>query len=313
MFSAELHVLKRVARYSQINTVALVFATNDFFEIILNWACHALSVGVRWFVLVACDTVLYKRLRASEFSKHALLLPRVRDGNVTLTKLNVIGERQTFGLSVLERGYSVVHSDADALWIKDPTSLFAGGDVVAERIWGKPISVVKQWGAAICTGFYYLRSTPAVIGIARTVQREVAAKRARQPGWQASDQYYINVVLKRMGVRWSTTKKMEDAQSMATRFTDNASHVGVVTTPHGPLRLVLLAHNAVPRACPMLSADETAKLQSGGKLKGKARYWRMLLISASVLHCFPPEKARASSEKRSIFMGIRRKRTMGRT
>ena len=148
MFDAEARVLKRAARFSRLNTIALVFATNDFLELILNWACHALSVGVRWFVLVACDTTLHSRLQAGQFSKHALLLPRLRDGNVTLTKLNIIGERQIFGLSgaqaglvdferatllehsevdasrptaaVLERGYSIVHSDADALWIKDP-------------------------------------------------------------------------------------------------------------------------------------------------------------------------------------------------
>ena len=36
-------------------TVALVFATIDFEALISNWACHALHVGARWFVLVAMD------------------------------------------------------------------------------------------------------------------------------------------------------------------------------------------------------------------------------------------------------------------
>ena len=43
----------------------------------------------------------------------------------------------------------------------------------------------------------------------------------------------------------------------------------------------------------------------GGKptLRGKARYWNMLLESASVLHCFPPEPRQPKEEKRVIFMG----------
>lgn len=83
-------------------------------------------------------------LRHPTLSRHAVLLPTARDGNVS--KLNVIGERQRYGRSVLERGLNVVHSDADALWLRDPFPLFANADIVAERIWGKPLSVVKAWG-----------------------------------------------------------------------------------------------------------------------------------------------------------------------
>ena len=275
-------VLDRAAKLSPDGrTVALVFGTIDFVELALNWACHALAVGVRWFVLVAMDVAMHERLLGtSGMRMHTMLLPRVRDGNVTLTKLNVIGERQLFGLSVLSRGLSVVHSDADALWIRNPFPLFSGGDVVAERIWcgrvrpslhplktevahlspivryahaclrGKPLSVVKAWGAGLCTGFYYLRSTPAVVGLARTVQHEITLKRIRQPGWQASDQYYVNTVLHGYGVRWASSQKMEGAQSMATRYHDGNASVGVAHTPQGRLQLVLLAHNVVPRACP---------------------------------------------------------------
>ena len=64
-------------------------------------------------------------------------------------------QRQRFGLRVLESGLSIVHSDADALWLRDPWPVLRAGDVVgdvasitAERIWGKPPSVVRSWGAA---------------------------------------------------------------------------------------------------------------------------------------------------------------------
>ena len=56
-------------------------------------------------------------------------------------------------------GLSVVHADADALFMRDPTPLLAEGDIVASRIWGKPLSVVRKWGAGVCTGFYFLRSS----------------------------------------------------------------------------------------------------------------------------------------------------------
>ena len=309
--------LKRAARLSADGrSVALVFGTVDFAELLLNWACHALSLGVRWFLLVAMDTALLTRLRAvPHMRKHLVLLPRLREGNATITKLNIIGERQRFGLQALEHGYNVVHSDADALWIRDPFPLFAAADIVAERIWGKPLSVVKDWGAGICTGFYFLRSTPAVVALAQSVRTEVSKKRARQPSWQASDQYYVNVMLHRYGVRWEGGKTMAGSQSMETRYFDSNATVGTAHTLHGTIRILMLPHNVVPRACPMLSADEMKVLHqsrrnavaySDGRrqiqqLRGKPRYWQHLLQTAHVLHCFPPEKKTA--ERRHIFMG----------
>jgi hypothetical protein len=44
--------------------------------------------------------------------------------------------------------------------------------------------MVKQWGAAICTGFYFVRSNPRTIEIFRDTQARIVAKRAKQPKWQ---------------------------------------------------------------------------------------------------------------------------------
>ena len=293
-------------------TIALIFGTSDFEALLTNWACHAKRIGVRWFALVAMDAQLHASLlRQPSLRDHAVLLQNII-GNVNITKLNVIGERQRFGLRVLEQGISVVHTDADALWLRDPTSLFDGGDVVAERIWGKPLSVVKDWGAGICTGFYYLRSTPAVKKLARSVREEITRKRKKQPNWQASDQFFVNILLHRYGVKWEG-EKMAPMTDLATRFSDSTSNVGVARTPEGGrIRLKMLPHRVVPRACPVLSSSELQKVRSeasplnaGGpsRLKGKARYWRGLLESAVALHCFPPGGDPLPGEKRFVFMG----------
>ena len=306
-------LLRAAARSADGRTVALVFGTNDFDAIITNWACHAMHINVHWFVLVAMDRQLHTALLSRPaLRSHTVLLPRLRDGNTTITKLNVIGERQRFGLAVLEAGLSVVHSDADALWMRDPTPLFTGGDVVAERIWGKPLSVIRAWGAGICTGFYFMRSTRSVLALARSVRDEVARKRVRQPGVQASDQYWVNVVLHRHGVQWRDGK-MAGMADIRTRFYDPNASVGVASTPHGQIRVVMLAHCIVPRACPVLSPAELRSLAPAGTYErrprrpnGKAKFWKRLLDTAYVLHCFPPEKGPQPGEKRFIFMGHER-------
>ena len=50
------------------------------------------------------------------------------------------------------------------------------------------MSVVKKWGAAICTGFYFVRSNPNTINIFRRTHFMIATKRQRMPKWQARAQ-----------------------------------------------------------------------------------------------------------------------------
>jgi hypothetical protein len=286
-------------------TVTLVFGTIDFLELLLNWSCHALALGVHWFVLVAMDAQCHQALLQNPMARaHALLLPQSRN----VSKMTVIGDRQRFGLSVLERGFNIVHSDADAYWIKDPWPVLShGDDIVAERIWGKPLSVVRAWGAAICTGWYFVRSTPAAIAVARATRDEIAKKRARQPNWQASDQYCLNVALhKRFALRWDGNQTMPPASSMATKYVDQQPSRGTATTEKGTVRVAMLAHAIIPRACPVLSATELTSVERarpGERLHGKAHWWRVLLQNAVVLHCFPPGDTPQPTEKRFIFMG----------
>ena len=123
---ADLRILRSAASTSADGaTVALVFATTDFAGLLLNWALTARRAGVRWFVLVAMDDALRRQLAYTWSDAPVLLLPRVASGAVTINKINVIGERQRFGASVLAAGLSVVHSDADALWRADPTPLIS--------------------------------------------------------------------------------------------------------------------------------------------------------------------------------------------
>ena len=95
------------------------------------------------------------------------------------------------------------------------------------------------------------------------------------------------------------------------RMYANTPALGNVSTPAGMLRLAMLPHVAVPRACPVASAPERAAIAAsahagrgrGSKLGGKARLWKHLLDSSTVLHCFPPGGDPTAGEKRSIFMG----------
>lgn len=195
-----LRVVREAAQASPDGrTLALVFGTHDFLPLLLNWCAFAVRARVSWFVIVALDGPLHAALSVSLASSNHLLLPRVASRAVAITKLNVIGERQRFGVRVLEAGLSVIHSDADALWMRDPYELMRGADIVGERIWGKPLSVVKAWGAGICTGFYFLRAVPAVLEIAREVELSIKKKHTSTPSCEPRPSALAHPIITRGG------------------------------------------------------------------------------------------------------------------
>ena len=247
------------------------------------------------------DDALHRQLAYTWSDAPVLLLPRVASSAVKIDKINVIGERQRFGASVLAAGLSVVHSDADALWRADPTPLLSDGDVVASRIWGKPKSVVSAWGAGMCTGFYFVRSSSAAVELAREIQSRVAAKAAAHSSWQTSDQFYLNVVLHERGVVWRGGKRMAGLDDFNGRMHSLSRHVGVAGGANRSrrLRLTMLPHALVPRACLIVKASDAATRAGRNKLA----LWKSVLTTATVLHCFPPGGDPAPGEKRNIMMG----------
>jgi hypothetical protein len=64
---------------------------------------------------------------------------------------------------LVDSGYSVVLSDADAVWLRDPMPYLRGADVVFQRIAYHPPDIAKLWGFAGCGGFMSFRHAEKTI------------------------------------------------------------------------------------------------------------------------------------------------------
>jgi len=303
-------VLHRAASSSwDCKTVILLFATSDFKDLAINWAQAATSVNVTNFVLVAMDQKLGQILaRFDTGSAPGLLLPRVASGALVVSKLNVIGERQRFGLRALEAGFNVLFVDLDGILLRSPGPLLRDGDIIGERIWGRPGSIVKKWGAAICTGFYFVRSTRQTIRIFRATHQLIAAKRAKMKRWQASDQWAINHAVDSADVQWRTPSPMKGINDFHSKFYDEQPAWGFTKDPKA--KFVVLPHVHVPRSCPILRHGAARPPRTERGESKKYELWRHLLDRAYVLHCFPPDSMPCPGKKhgekgcdKSVIMG----------
>jgi Nucleotide-diphospho-sugar transferase len=99
---------------------------------------------------------------------------------------------------LLSRGEHLVHSDVDAIWVRNPLKtgsavgrqedlLFSPGTV-----W--PPDVHAQWGFVLCCGWFYARPSLAARAFFEGLEADVLAT--------GDDQVSVNRLLAAVGVRW---------------------------------------------------------------------------------------------------------------
>nr|WP_245290805.1 putative nucleotide-diphospho-sugar transferase [Methyloligella halotolerans] len=96
-------------------------------------------------------------------------------------------------------GFNVTHSDADAVWVRDPFPLMDSleADIVSSQGTIQPPSCHAVWGHVLCYGFIQFRSTPASL----TLLREFA-ELAEGEG-KFSDQISLNERLLSLEMEWT--------------------------------------------------------------------------------------------------------------
>jgi hypothetical protein len=165
------------------NEMQLTFAlvSKEYIHTGLNWASAMHKIGLRNFIIIAGDM-----FTAHEFDKRRIpnVLAEIDESDFDPAFMSATGF-STKGLAVsafkfpvahflLQSGYSVVLSDADAIWLRDPTPYLQAADLAFQRIVYHPPSIASLWGFAACGGFLSFRSGRKTVSF---MERCIAAQR----------------------------------------------------------------------------------------------------------------------------------------
>ncbi len=108
-------------------------------------------------------------------------------------RLNVIA-------SLIASGRNVIHSDADAFWLKPdlPSLIREGCDLQISIGRGMPQGAIDQWGFSLCCGFFVLHAS-------KTAERFMGTwiDKSREVG---HDQLALNNLLLDQGLAWERTE-----------------------------------------------------------------------------------------------------------
>ncbi len=211
----------------------VTFSNEKYIPVARNWLAAIKAAGVAAPVRIIAlddatrnafpsDQVLYRPCDASEFA------------DIMAFRITVLRE-------LLAESSGLIHSDADAVWLRDPLPMINGcaGDMVFSQgtIW--PPDVHSQTGIVLCCGLFFLRNTEAVRWFMARVEARVACDR--------SDQASVNRLLLEDGIEWSV-----DAP-YAIPFGDTfftASRQVIRSRSDQPLAVSVLPHHLFPRLMP---------------------------------------------------------------
>jgi hypothetical protein len=172
----------------------------------MNWLVAMAVIEIDSYLVVALDRELYDFLRARGIPT---VFSELR-GDLSalwIRRVNIFS-------ALCVAGIDFVHSDVDAIWIRDPRDAYlratSGADLIISQgtVW--PPDVHRQFGFVFCCGLFQMRSTAHTQRLLHDLNRHVQVTgddqvslnrliAARAPRWQieAGESYYVEGAGKR--------------------------------------------------------------------------------------------------------------------
>lgn len=178
-----------LAAVGKDGSVILTFSNQGYLPILENWLLAMARLDIRDILVVALDGPTHAWLSARGVV--TVLLPCADD-------LQALWRRRVaLFAATLRRGYNLLHSDADAVWLRDPRpEYFAGSaaDVVFSQATQWPTDVYRDWSFTLCCGLFFLRATDPVQALMSDWMAHVAET--------GDDQVSFNRLLHARGLAW---------------------------------------------------------------------------------------------------------------
>lgn len=171
------------------NTIVIVFANQGYLPVLNNWLYAIDQLGVSNYLVVALDDKLYANM-ASRGIPVLLRTCNPALESLWVHRLQVIQE-------ILNVGFNVLHSDADAVWLKNPLEKYIYNqpyDLIFSQGSFWPLDVYKSWGFVLCCGFFFMSANSVILQWIETLVDRVKHDK--------DDQVSVNRLLLEKNIQW---------------------------------------------------------------------------------------------------------------
>jgi len=187
-------IVKEIMKHSRSREIIITFASNSYLPILKIWLSYITAHDINNYCVISLDKDLYNKLLVKNIP---VVLMEAKKPITPNTKERLWVKRITLILQLLENGIDVLHSDADAFWIKDFRKhlLSKRSDLIFSIAYALPKDVVASWGFILCCGFFKIQSNIRTCAFTKDFLEKCCDL--------GDDQVAINRLLKEKGTIWA--------------------------------------------------------------------------------------------------------------
>jgi len=224
-------IFKKFINFKQNNkTYIITFANYNYLPVLENWLEALKIINVNNFMVISLDEKIHNYLLNKNINSR--LKPCELDlGKLWIHRVEVIAE-------LLDEGYDIIHTDADAVWLKNPISYLnkIKSDMIFSQGTHWPNSAYKKWNFVLCCGFFYLKN--------RSNTKQFIKKLLKRVKKDRDDQVSCNNILLEDGVEWTIPK---DTYTLSFREKEFLCSKEIIFGKTSSLEIALLPHNKFQR------------------------------------------------------------------
>ncbi len=244
------------ARRAVAGTI-IAFADSRYLTVLMNWLVALAASGIDNYLVVALDAPLATFLEERGIP---VVLSELRGdlGSLWVRRIEVFA-------ALCAAGIDFVHSDVDAVWLRDPRAAYlepTAADLVISQgtVW--PPDVHQQFGFVLCCGLFRLKSNAH--------SQRLLAELALHVTGTRDDQVSLNRLIARRAPRWQLEPKdvyyqeLQGQRFLCSRSVISASGsdgTGIALLPHHLFQRLPTASAERPYVLhPLTAKDPDAKL-----------------------------------------------------
>lgn len=178
------------------NKLIVAVANNKYSDIVENWLLHINKLKIKNYLIIALDKELYIYLINKNYNVFydPLKITSIFD----LWKKRVEIYKQT-----VEIGVDIVHSDPDAVWLRDPMEDYFSNknnyDLIFSEGTAWPKKIYEKWGFILCCGLFYAKASPKTVSLFNEMLNKLHIYK--------DDQATINNILYEDEIEWVVIDK----------------------------------------------------------------------------------------------------------
>ena len=180
--------------YSVNKTIIISFCNKTFLKKLNIWTGYFNALKLSNLLIISLDKKTYRYLKKKNIPTH--LVPCKGDRtDIFILRVGIFKQ-------LIHLGYTFIHSDLDAFWLKDPCEkyfynqpddfIFSPG-----TIW--PNDIHKKWGFVLCCGLFYARSNKYTEKVLNEVYIDVQQAK--------NDQSSFNRIIDKDNLKWIIDNK----------------------------------------------------------------------------------------------------------